>query len=645
MWFNIWHSADDTPVLISVLEAVRVQGVPPLFHLEGILFRVRLGWRRAMRSPVLPLFALTLIVSIIAAWHLWQVPGAMPEVYSAGQAVVRDLNTANWREKSDYLSWIWRGLWHSVVTLPGRPGGTLIVVMAACAFFMAMCLIKWTHLYNVNPFARALASVSQMFRMHDLRQRTNTREQFLATLDDVARALGPRRLTIFIDDIDRCTGEKIYEAFGVMNYLTNACDCYVVVGMDWAIVNKAIYDHLPAFFRPAEKIAPVVPQEKSVWMWTAERDALSADVSKPPPSRERTAKLWMEKLVQLSVPVPATTTEKIQANEAREQTLKNEARGRRQRLRKANFIDRLLMVIPFLTVGTAIAVFCMYMFEDLHQPYAGMAPVANFVLGATRESAPRVPQPTTSTTAQSKSDALAVAPKGKTVTGRQTIDHLSMEEPPGDRKKAAPQFKPAGKQMTTTYSPGLLAGMVFGLGGLLGSLVLVYVRFYESPKADSPAFKEAINRFTPAILGNLRTPRAHKRVQNHARFYTHMADRNAVRLSHKELNGVGDLDKREITEAIVGLTVLHIAYGAVCRDKEAKSLATCFGALPERPLDHEKLAEAMRRYIAGVRADSVERNGEENVVREEDPFFQWVADNGALLFAVLPEFEQYAGEV
>ncbi|MDP6176019.1 MAG: P-loop NTPase fold protein, partial [Rhodospirillales bacterium] len=79
---------------------------------------------------------------------------------------------------------------------------------------------------------RLLASVSGRFRVRSLSDQLGFRHKFSTILGDVARALAPRHMLIFVDDLDRCQPENVVETLEAINFVVSSGPSIVVMGMD-----------------------------------------------------------------------------------------------------------------------------------------------------------------------------------------------------------------------------------------------------------------------------------------------------------------------------------------------------------------------------------------------------------------------------
>ena len=179
-----------------------------------------------------------------------------------------------------------------------RPAEDLLGQFKSFAFLVAVLgplLTAWRGLkaFGVNPGTLASSAVGSL-------KQASAQSRFLndyaRQFEDVANALRPRTLTLFIDDLDRCPPERVREALEAVNYLVSSGRCFVVLGMARerveACVGLAFKDvaqemvNLARLDGGAEPMAPRPAEDE------ARRH------------RRHYARDYLKKLVNIEVPVP-----------------------------------------------------------------------------------------------------------------------------------------------------------------------------------------------------------------------------------------------------------------------------------------------------------------------------------------------------
>src|SRR5262249_32957524 len=105
-----------------------------------------------------------------------------------------------------------------------------IVLFLGSAVSVVLTVVKLLKPFGVNP-ASLLATVAGSGNLSALEAQTSFRHQFAAEFRDVSRALGPRTMPIFIDDLDRCRPQQVADLLEAVSFLISSGDCFVVMGM------------------------------------------------------------------------------------------------------------------------------------------------------------------------------------------------------------------------------------------------------------------------------------------------------------------------------------------------------------------------------------------------------------------------------
>lgn len=69
-----------------------------------------------------------------------------------------------------------------------------------------------------------------------------TMEQFDSDFKELLRKVGVDRIVVFIDDLDRCSSEKVIETFETIKLFLNTPECTFVIGADSAKIEQAVGD-------------------------------------------------------------------------------------------------------------------------------------------------------------------------------------------------------------------------------------------------------------------------------------------------------------------------------------------------------------------------------------------------------------------
>jgi hypothetical protein len=285
VWFNAWHHQKEENLLASLLETVRAQAIPPVWRPEGALFRFKLlGVRWARLWPVI---AALLIAFSFSLGYIQSNPDRMV----TASALVAKI--------ASFLKAPVDSVVAELKALSQAQGASGHVPWIAFLLSTAGLLVSlWRGLkgFGVNP-ASLLVKDATRTKLSDLQSLTGFRHRFAAEFRDITHALNPRTLLILIDDLDRCRPEMVLEVLESVNFLVSSGDCYVVLGM----ARERVVGCVGLSFKDvaSELLAP-------------EKRADEAGLSDAEIARRRRiefAQQYLEKLINIEVPVPSPTDE------------------------------------------------------------------------------------------------------------------------------------------------------------------------------------------------------------------------------------------------------------------------------------------------------------------------------------------------
>jgi photosystem II stability/assembly factor-like uncharacterized protein len=251
VWFNAWHHQNEENLLAAVLQAIRLEATPHIFSPMGLPFRLKLLGLRIYREwfrylSISAVFALSLGYLIAYPDQILAIAG------SVFQSAAQD-----------------GGFWNDPLEFLFKALGPSLGVFGGAGF-----LLKGLRAFGLNP-ADLLASKTGNTKMSALEAQTAFRIRFAREFNDVAVALRPKTLTLFIDDLDRCSPENVLKLLEAVNFLVSSGPCTVVMGLDLNYVKGAVVNVL----------------EKQMNSQFADR--------------------YLEKLVNLEVPVPTPTNDQL----------------------------------------------------------------------------------------------------------------------------------------------------------------------------------------------------------------------------------------------------------------------------------------------------------------------------------------------
>lgn len=259
VWFNAWHHQKEEHLFAALLEQVRRQAVPPLLSRAGIEVRWRLFAGRLRRDAAfwLGLFLLLAFGAGLLAASEWPRPHA---AWVALQAALGGGGKGDWTTALGGLA--------PVLT-------ALLAVLKFAAGFGDRLKSS-----GLDP-GRLMAAASGATGAKALGAQLAFRVRFAEALGEVAAALGDRTLTVVVDDLDRCRPDQVAEAMEAINFLTSAAGCFVVLG--------------------------IAREQVLLAMGLAHKDMAQEMAEDGTPEREartRYAEHYLQKLIQIEVPVP-----------------------------------------------------------------------------------------------------------------------------------------------------------------------------------------------------------------------------------------------------------------------------------------------------------------------------------------------------
>ena len=431
VWFNAWHHQKEDELLAYLMDAIQRQVAPSWFSAVGLRFRFNLLRVRLFSSPerflltVAAMACVPMAVAFGSGWDGWE---KVPWLAGGGLLTINLLRSFS-ADPQKLLKDASRSFWKSAVDLVALP---------------------------------------------TLQGRTDVRFQFMQELSEVAAALLPQRLVIFLDDLDRCRPEQVVDILEAINFLSSAAPCFIIVGADYRKVETLAGQHFETVaFQEAQNVAQdVAPNGAGPNTVVARMDY---------------ARNYMLKIVNMRLDLPRPAPQGI-ANLIRQTGQMTAATGA--------FWQRLtmgLLLAGSLALAIALAV------QPIKAP----------------ESTPAIDETTVSTAAPPSGTA------GAATTGRGGTGAPGQAATPA----AATQDAGSAGQVSISDRNEVGASWTLWFDVLLPLLVAlaVLIRLRSAPKemekaVDSPAFSEALNKAAPAIQERCITPREVRRFQNYLRF-------------------------------------------------------------------------------------------------------------------------------
>ena len=219
VWFNAWHYREDTQMLAALMEHIKDQ-VP---QATSPWMRLRLAWLRGLK-PLLPLLVLPLLAALVGLW------GWSDQAHHNLQATAHQV-ASNFKGIGlpPWLQQFWPALWQ-VLADNGVVLSSLAAVLA-----IGSAIGRWA-----KPFTPRLQRLLKASELADMQRDAGFRYQFQREFGELCQALGPGKLVLIIDDLDRCDPTQIDKVMSTLNFLFASARCHAVLGMDWNYVRTAV---------------------------------------------------------------------------------------------------------------------------------------------------------------------------------------------------------------------------------------------------------------------------------------------------------------------------------------------------------------------------------------------------------------------
>jgi hypothetical protein len=559
VWFNAWHHQKEEHLLAALLQSIRMHAVPGWWSWQGLKFRAQLllirGWRRW-----LPLAALLFVLAFSLAYEL--------------QHPYESVLDHAWGMVKNVVTEVKGGNLHAALRALGAQGSALGVLGSALALLATFR--RGVRAFGVNPGA-LLAGVSGAAKVADLDAQTSFRQKFAGELSDVTRALGSRSMILFIDDLDRCRPDQVVEMLEAINFVVSSGDCFVIMGMAPARVVPCI---ALSFKDVAEEMAAPAGAE------APNGGAAQGAAETPRDKRARFAREYLDKLINIEVPVPAPSAEQagyLLVEQAASVSIA--ASPLKQTLRAlVQGVVRRRRMWPILPIGVFMA---------LGWVAGGVGGEANrqATIAAEAEATAGRPAAGAATTAGGTAGA----------AGAQQASTPASD--PGRRARRPPPPRPdpgAQRPEVTMSGPSVDAVRWVVLAALLMlAVAAAWTLLNRRPDLvvrDSATFTRALQIWNDVVFQVRPTPRALKRFLNRVRYLAMHQRPAAASRSQIERLMEGDEIKRPPPKAIpepvlVALAALH-EIGAFEEDRLFRSTAG------EVPLGNAAVEAALKLHMA-----------------------------------------------
>lgn len=449
VWFNPWHQPKEANLLAALIATIRAQALPRLASAEGLRFRWQLAWVRTRERP---LWVAAMV--FLAAWlvtYFGMKPAHLTAAIEWLPHFAKVLKADDPKSAEDLLA--------------------QFKSFAALVAVLGPLLTAWRGLkaFGVNPGALAV-SVAGSLKQADAQSRFLN--DYARQFQEVAGALRPRTLAIFMDDLDRCPPERVREALEAVNYLVSSGPCFVVLGMARERVEACVG---LAFKDVAQEMVHLARMEDG-----------AAPVPPRPPDdearrhRRHYARDYLKKLVNIEIPVPAPN--------------EGQAKG-------------LVGAVPDYTPPTPAEPAWRGLARSAARAWPLVMVVAVAVFGwwsavKTPDVAPPAPPP-----------VIEVKPAGDAVTAAAPAGAARKEGDPGKPERAFREAYVVPGQKAPLPVPAWLVPLAVLLAA--GSITLL--RRPQVVEQDSRDFRRSLANWLPLVAARQNTPREVKRFVNRVR--------------------------------------------------------------------------------------------------------------------------------
>lgn len=519
VWFNAWHNQKEEHLLAALLQTVRLEAVPQIWDPSGIGFRIHLVWNRLRRYwfPVMLVVGLVVLLFLLDSWHH----------QTSGHYLLSDVPR--------FLPAALGGTGKDAGGLFARMNQWPLLGYLAGLIAIWPVVRKLLEAFGTNP-AALLATISKGNRIADLDAQTSFRDKFAKEFRDVTQALGEnRQLVVFIDDLDRCRPENVRDVLEAVNFLVSSGECFVVMGLERRSVGAAVGLSLKDIAKEmADEQNSQPPEQK--WNQAAAKDATpSGECKYQVPrnddkdglaARQRYANQFLDKLINLEVPIP-----RLDPNKAGglfyDKTLETDPNDkivaalldRRKRERRAerwtecaDGAIRVALGLVMIAILVSAGYFGgVYILQRLKQAPSAAAPAEPKVLLAVKSGS----------VALQVVDTNSVVAPAANASNNGTANTTPKETPPPPASPLGPsvqrpEFHPGSNPRP---DPGKLWWPELIAAAILFMIAYLTLRLTgKGASHDSKKFVDALNFWYPLVIERQRTPRAVKRWMNRVRY-------------------------------------------------------------------------------------------------------------------------------
>lgn len=266
VWFNAWHHQSEEHLFAALMEQIRLDAMPSLlqwrgWHWRNLLARARLVQLRVRNKPVRHVIQL-----FIVAFVLLLLAFVVPSLPDNPAPTLKEF-------LKDPLPTLLKAL--------GIGGSGILVLLS---------IRDLTKPFKTRP-AALLNKADRFFGTKRFEDKLGFRHIFASAFSEVCGVFHRKRLTILIDDLDRCNPGKVVDVLEAINFLVSSGDCFVVLGISEAPVKHAVGISFDKLAKEAALSKQAAGSQETELSQHKARADYAVD--------------YLEKLINLRVPIPA----------------------------------------------------------------------------------------------------------------------------------------------------------------------------------------------------------------------------------------------------------------------------------------------------------------------------------------------------
>lgn len=243
VFFNAWHHQQEKHLFAALMEQIRHSWRPRGHMHSSMLPNQRLyRWTDVLKDVSLVWFLTQFY------WTLWSIRfrrAALSFIMFTLSISISLVTFVLFLILAVQIVFGIEGVLMAILSLRNDNFGYYLLFVAFLSGSFATFLYLWTSPWNVfrafpvSP-SSLLAAPMGKWRLTHSSDGLSFRYRFQSAFREVCDALHDRHLVIIIDDLDRCSGDQVFEILEGVNFLTSSGNCFVLLAMDEVRVKLAL---------------------------------------------------------------------------------------------------------------------------------------------------------------------------------------------------------------------------------------------------------------------------------------------------------------------------------------------------------------------------------------------------------------------